>query len=62
MTAIEGLRPEQKRDQILWELQAIRQHLHHVSLALTNAMNRIELIRLTVERIHPMPPDEPEEG
>lgn len=52
------MRPEPKRDQILWELQAIRQHLHHIATSLTNALNRIELIQRLVNRIHPIPPEE----
>lgn len=52
------MRPETRQQQILWELQAIRQHLHHIATALTNALNRIELVSRMVDRIHPMPADE----
>lgn len=45
-----GLRTDKERDPLRWELQTIRAHLHRVSEVLQTALNRLELIRITLER------------
>lgn len=48
------MRPDQDREHLRWELQAIRLHLHRITEAMTTALSRIRLIEIMMERINPL--------